>query len=49
MESKFSFEKFNSFNFEIISGISFHFKSAHDKVKKNIGKSNWLIIARTSY
>ena len=34
MDSKFSFGKFKLFNFEIISSISLHFKSAHDKIKK---------------
>ena len=45
MESKLSFDKFNSFNFEIISGIYLHFKSAHDIVNKNVEKSNCLIVA----
>lgn len=36
MDSKFSFDKFKLFNFEIISGIYLDFNSANDKVKKNI-------------
>ena len=35
MDSKFSFDKFKLFSFEIIPGIYLDFNSANDKFKKN--------------